>query len=109
MKAPEEPYGASVLRVSMVLSATFPFTPPLVMFADAVHHPNIDGTGNICLDVLKLPPAGAWKPSLSLATVLRAVRELLAEPNLDDPLRTDVAHQYLVDQDAYVRTCRGLP
>lgn len=105
IKSPNNPYGGRILRVSVNFPETFPFSPPVVCFLSAVHHPNIDSSGNICLDSLKLPPAGTWRPNLSVGTIVEAVRELLQEPNLDDPLRVDVAHEYLVNQEGYRLNC----
>lgn len=59
-------------------------------FVTPVYHPNIDGEGRICLDTLNMPPKGAWRPSLSVATVLASVGLLLADPNPDDGLVTDI-------------------
>ena len=53
----------------------------LVTFATKVYHPNIDTAGRICLDLLKVPPKGSWKPNLNLALVLKSIRLLLSEPN----------------------------
>lgn len=46
--------------------------------------------GRICLDILNMPPKGGWKPSLSVPTVLASIGLLLAEPNPDDGLVTDI-------------------
>lgn len=46
--------------------------------------------GRICLDILNMPPKGAWKPSLNVCTVLASIGLLLAEPNPEDGLVTDV-------------------
>ncbi|EPY89411.1 ubiquitin-conjugating enzyme E2 T [Camelus ferus] len=75
-----------------VLKAFFryPFEPPQVRFLTPIYHPNIDSAGRICLDVLKLPPKGAWRPSLNIAAVLTSVQQLMSEPNPDDPLMADI-------------------
>jgi hypothetical protein len=74
---------------------SFPFEPPRVSFDTRVYHPNIDSRGRVCLDLLDMPPKGSWRPSLTLATVLAGVRQLLADPNPRDPLETDVTEEYL--------------
>ena len=68
----------------------YPFEPPLARFLTPVYHPNIDTAGRICLDVLKMPPKGAWKPSLNVSTVLASIQQLLGEPNPDDALMHDI-------------------
>ncbi len=55
-------------------------------FITPVFHPNVDRDGRICLDVLKMPPSGAWSPALSIISVLQCVRGLLLDPNPNDPL-----------------------
>lgn len=46
--------------------------------------------GRICLDILNMPPKGGWKPALNVSTVLASIGLLLAEPNPDDGLVTDI-------------------
>lgn len=46
----------------------YPFEPPKVTFCTKIYHPNIDDQGRICLDLLKLPPNGSWKPSHNIST-----------------------------------------
>ena len=46
----------------------YPFEPPKVNFVTQIYHPNIDDQGRICLDLLKMPPKGSWKPSQNLST-----------------------------------------
>lgn len=39
----------------------YPFEPPIVkMLTCALQHPNIDAQGDVCLDILRLPPSVNW-------------------------------------------------
>lgn len=61
--------------------------PPQLKFITKVYHPNIDNTtGLICLDLLKMPPQGKWRPIINLSALLTAVQQLLSDPNPHDPL-----------------------
>lgn len=61
--------------------------PPQLKFLTKVYHPNIDNsTGLICLDVLKMPPHGKWRPVNNISLILTAVQQLLSDPNPHDPL-----------------------
>lgn len=69
--------------------------PPIVRFTSPVRHPNIDEvSGRICLDLLRMPPEGSWKPNVSLGSVLVSIQVLLGSPNLDDPVRPDLITEW---------------
>jgi len=67
-----------------------------------VYHPNVDDSGRICLDALKPPPQGSWKPSLNLCSILMAIRLLLSEPNFNDPLMSEIAQEYQMNRASFV-------
>jgi ubiquitin-conjugating enzyme E2 T len=107
VQGPEgSPYEGGSFRLQLGLPARYPFEPPAVRFVTKVYHPNIDGCGRICLDSLKLPPAGQWQPSLNIAQVLSQVRLLLAEPNADDPLMPDISELFRSDRPRFDRVAR---
>eukprot|EP00121_Abeoforma_whisleri_P005794 Awhi_evm1s5253 len=87
---PSSPYESGVFKLDIFIPARYPFEPPSVKFLTPIYHPNIDEAGRICHDVLKLPPKGAWKPSVNICAVLRNLQLLLIEPNPDDPLMADI-------------------
>lgn len=55
-----------------------------------MYHPNVDVAGRICLDLLRLPPKGTWRPVITLSGLLTSLQMLLAQPNPDDPLMADI-------------------
>lgn len=65
----------------------------MVTFATRIYHPNVtnDTLGNICLSILK---SENWKPASRIKGVLEAVRNLLIEPQPDDPLEARIADEY---------------
>jgi ubiquitin-conjugating enzyme E2 D/E len=76
-----------------------------VRFITRVYHPNVtnDSLGNICLGILK--PEN-WKPSTKIAAVLDAVRNLLIEPQPDDPLEERIADEYRNDRAGWEKNVR---
>uniref|UniRef100_A0A5K1UGT3 Ubiquitin-conjugating enzyme E2 T n=2 Tax=Macaca TaxID=9539 RepID=A0A5K1UGT3_MACMU len=86
------PYEKGVFKLEVIIPERYPFEPPQIRFLTPIYHPNIDSAGRICLDVLKLPPKGAWRPSLNIATVLTSIQLLMSEPNPDDPLMADIVN-----------------
>jgi len=87
----------------MTVPQRYPFEPPKVCFVTPIYHPNIDSAGRICLDILNMPPKGAWKPSLNVSTVLTSIRLLMSHPNPDDGLMVDITQQYVTDRPQFER------
>ncbi|KPM37047.1 hypothetical protein AK830_g9509, partial [Neonectria ditissima] len=99
------PYHPGVFAIVLSLPSDYPFKAPVVKFATRIYHPNVtnDSLGNVCLGLLK---PEAWKPSTKLRAVLEAVRNLLLEPQPDDPLEDRIAEEFRSDRDAWERNVR---
>ncbi|XP_069840661.1 ubiquitin-conjugating enzyme E2 T-like [Dendropsophus ebraccatus] len=104
---PGTPYEGGVFSLEVTVPDRYPFEPPRVQFVTPIYHPNIDTAGRICLDILKPPPKGAWRPALSLSSVLTSIQLLMAEPNPEDPLMADIAREYKYHRAAYSATARS--
>ncbi|KAI1420512.1 ubiquitin-conjugating enzyme [Xylaria sp. FL1777] len=100
------PYAGGVYRITVTLPADYPFKAPQVNFATRIYHPNVtnDSLGNICLGLLK---AENWKPASRVRAVLDAVRQLLVEPNPDDPLEARIADEYRNNRPEFDKNVRG--
>eukprot|EP00049_Salpingoeca_infusionum_P015341 m.297442 g.297442 ORF g.297442 m.297442 type:complete len:200 (+) comp15858_c6_seq31:92-691(+) len=103
----DSPYEGGVFRLEIVCLPRYPFQPPQVRFLTPIYHPNIDKGGRICLDLLKPPPQGTWKPAMNLSTLLASIQLLMATPNPDDGLRPDVSAEYKDDRDKFNTTARA--
>ena len=88
------PYEGGVFKLEITIPNRYPFEPPDVQFITKIYHPNIDTAGRICLDVLKSPPTGSWKPAHNIHTILTSIQLLLAEPNPDDGLMAEISSEY---------------
>lgn len=85
------PYEGGIFQVGIQIGSRYPFEPPKCRFKTKIYHPNVDDAGRICLDLLKMPPAGAWRPAINIATLLKSLQLLLSQPNPDDALVPDIA------------------
>ncbi|VVC31763.1 Ubiquitin-conjugating enzyme E2,Ubiquitin-conjugating enzyme/RWD-like,Ubiquitin-conjugating enzyme [Cinara cedri] len=97
----DSPYEDGIFKLIIEVPKKYPFEPPRINFITPVYHPNIDSGGRICLDILKMPPAGAWKPLITIEGVLVAICNLMNCPNPDDPLVPDIARELKTDKDIF--------
>ncbi|XP_005178662.2 uncharacterized protein LOC131801273 isoform X2 [Musca domestica] len=88
------PYEEGIFKISISFGEQYPFRPPTFKFITPVYHPNIDSSGKICLDLLRMPPNGSYNPAITLESILLSIQLLLANPNPDDPLQGDAADLY---------------
>ncbi|KAI1382971.1 ubiquitin-conjugating enzyme [Hypoxylon trugodes] len=99
-------YAGGIFQLSILLPPDYPFKAPLVTFTTRIYHPNVtnDSAGNICLAMLK--PEN-WKPASRVSAVLDAVRQLLIEPNPDDPLEPRIADEFRTNPREFEKNARS--
>ncbi|XP_071716941.1 uncharacterized protein [Rutidosis leptorrhynchoides] len=101
-------YEKGIFKIKIQIPERYPFQPPIVTFATPIYHPNIDTGGRICLDILNLPPKGAWQPSLNISTVLTSIGLLLSEPNPDDGLMCEASKEYKYNKQVFDQKARSM-
>ncbi|KAL9248346.1 hypothetical protein vseg_021678 [Gypsophila vaccaria] len=83
----ETVFEGTEYKLSLHFPTDYPFKPPKVKFETACFHPNVDGFGNICLDILQ----DKWSSAYDVRTILLSIQSLLGEPNTSSPLNTQAA------------------
>lgn len=101
-------YEGSHLDLEIDIPLQYPIEPPKVKFLTKVYHPNIDESGHICLDLLKMPPTGNWNPTITLGSLFEAIQFLLKNPNSEDPLMPEIAEEYKYDTKEFFRKAKKL-
>nr|XP_033772688.1 ubiquitin-conjugating enzyme E2 T-like [Geotrypetes seraphini] len=102
----DTPYENGIFSLEVILPERYPFEPPKIRFLTPIYHPNSDSAGRIYQDFLKLPPKGAWRPSLNISTILSSIQLLMAEPNPDDPLMADISVEFKYNKQTFLKNTR---
>ncbi|XP_018570996.1 ubiquitin-conjugating enzyme E2 C [Anoplophora glabripennis] len=89
-------YETLKFKLSFQFPNSYPYTAPVVKFVTPCFHPNVDTSGNICLDILK----DKWSALYDVRTILLSIQALLGEPNIDSPLNALAAEKWQ-KQDEY--------
>ena len=96
------PYQGAIFHLDIKIPDGYPFKPPKIKFVTPIFHPNINKTGDICLDTITTN----WTPIMSIGKVLLGICSLLTDPNPDDPLEPYIADLYKRDKTEYNNRAR---
>lgn len=66
----ETPFEDGTFRLVMHFEEQYPNKPPGVKFISTMFHPNVYGTGELCLDILQ----NRWSPTYDVAAVLTSIQ-----------------------------------
>ncbi|KAJ1679496.1 Ubiquitin-conjugating enzyme E2 2 [Spiromyces aspiralis] len=89
-------------KLVLEFDETYPTKPPSVKFVSPIYHPNVYGTGDICLDILQ----NRWSPTYDVAAILTSVQSLLPDPNPRSPANAEAAALYQENPKEYYRRVR---
>ena len=114
---PESSFEGGNFTLLVTFPPDYPFKPPKVKFETRIFHPNINQSGDICLDTL----ASQWAPSFSMAQVndliffliisvqvMLSIIQLLADPNPSDPINPEAARMLQQYPEDYHRMVRSM-
>ncbi|KAE9552977.1 hypothetical protein FO519_003814 [Halicephalobus sp. NKZ332] len=97
----KEPYHKGGFKISIDFPADYPFRPPKLTFLTKIYHPNVDEKGKICLGIIA---PHHWKPATKVEQILQSLLSLIMEPDLENPLRADLAEEYQQDKKKFFKS-----
>ncbi len=74
-------------KFTVTVSRNYPHEAPKCHCDTTIYHPNIDLSGNVCLNILRAD----WKPVLGINAVILGLIFLFIEPNPNDPLNHEAS------------------
>ena len=98
-------YEGYKLKTEVAFGIEYPFRPPIITFKTNVFHPNISAKGEVCNNLLN----SDWNASISIKLLIENIINMLACPNVEDPLNIDAANLYKTNREEYnIRVVRAL-
>ncbi|KAF8658425.1 hypothetical protein AX16_001976 [Volvariella volvacea WC 439] len=91
------PYAGGYFRVKFKFTEEFPAAPPKCWMATKIFHPNVSGSGEICVNTLKKD----WKSEYGIGYILTTVKCLLIYPNPDSALDEEAGKLLQENYDSY--------
>lgn len=106
----------------MHFEEAYPNKPPSVKFISVMFHPNVYGTGELCLDILQ----NRWSPTYDVAAILTSIQRyvtanlarglpreaeadgssLLNDPNTSSPANVEASNLYKENRKEYTKRVR---
>ncbi|TFK77369.1 E2 ubiquitin-conjugating enzyme [Pluteus cervinus] len=96
-------YKGGAFEFSFNITTNYPHEPPKVKCLQTIYHPNVDLSGNVCLNILRED----WKPVLNLNSVMVGLQYLFLEPNADDPLNKEAAIEMSKNRDTFISNVKS--
>ncbi|KAM3855964.1 ubiquitin-conjugating enzyme E2 L3-like [Vipera latastei] len=93
------PYSKGAFWIEINFPCEYPLKPPTVSFKTKIYHPNVDEKGKLCLPIISNKH---WKPNIKIDQVIQALIHLLNMPELDSPLRPDLAKEFRQDREKFL-------
>ena len=92
------PYAGLKYELEIKIGTDYPMKAPNVRFVGPkIYHPNVNLSGDICLDILK----DGWAPTLSLSKMMMSICSLLNDPNPLSPLNPGAANDWINNKPKY--------
>lgn len=124
----DTPFEDGTFRLVMHFEEQYPNKPPGVKFISQMFHPNVYGTGELCLDILQ----NRWSPTYDVAAILTSIQRydpadvvrtlpefksrtevnsansLLNDPNTSSPANVEASNLYKDNRREYTKRVRDI-
>lgn len=120
----DTPFEDGTFRLVMHFEEQYPNKPPGVKFISQMFHPNVYGSGELCLDILQ----NRWSPTYDVAAILTSIQRysfgytvvdhvltlrvvpcsLLNDPNTSSPANVEASNLYKDNRREYIKRVREI-
>nr|CDS35043.1 ubiquitin conjugating enzyme E2 L3 [Hymenolepis microstoma]CUU98071.1 ubiquitin conjugating enzyme E2 L3 [Hymenolepis microstoma] len=92
------PFDKGAFQIQIIFEPDYPIKPPKLTFKTPIYHPNVDEKGQFCLPLIE---PSKWKPATKIVEVLKELKDLIANPEIEHPLRAELAEEYARDKTTF--------
>ena len=93
------PYNQGAFKIQIKLSMEYSSKPPHLTFITPMYHPNVDTDGQVDLPIIR---EGNWERPIPIFQVITALIALIDEPDLEHPMRAEVAEEFMNDREKFM-------
>lgn len=90
--APGGLWEGGVFPVTLSFTEDYPTASPKASFPAGFFHPNVFGSGVVCLNILKTD--SGWRPGITVKQILLGIQDLLETPNNGDAANAQAHHLF---------------
>lgn len=91
------PFDSGKFLLDICFPSNYPFSPPQIIFATKIFHPNVNESGKICTDSLY----ERWNINNKIRHILYRIVNLMDNPDPWNPMVPEIAELYSNDQESY--------
>ncbi len=98
------PYEGGYFHIQVDFPENYPFKVPTFKFLTKIYHPNVSTTnGYVCVGMLQ---EDQWSSSFTIKGCVTTIYTLLVDPEMDNPIETDIAAMYISDIKGFDETAK---
>ncbi|OAF69081.1 hypothetical protein A3Q56_03174 [Intoshia linei] len=85
------PFDQWSFQIKINFPVNYPFSPPKLVFITPMYHPNIDESGQVCLNYTL---TSQWKPDNNVRNVYEELLQTIENPDIVNCIRSEIGAEF---------------